>query len=67
MAGRGPPFLSVMRKTKVSELVPAIGGESPTNGARESIETEIPFDVEVTVQGTVSSRVWLAGLRLGLA
>lgn len=40
-----------MRKTQ-SELVPAIGGESPTNGAKQAIDTEIPFVVEVTIQGT---------------
>ncbi len=51
MARRGLLF-PTMRRTKVSELVPAIGGESPTNGAKEAIEAEIPFIVEVTIQGT---------------
>lgn len=30
----------------------AIGGEAPTNGAKSIIETEIPYIVEITVQGT---------------
>lgn len=38
---------------KVSEKrVTEVGGEVPTNGARDTIENEIPYVAEVTIQGT---------------
>lgn len=39
-------------KVKDKNRVTEIGGEVPNNGARESIETEIPYVAEVTIQGT---------------
>lgn len=38
-------------KTK-NRIVGAIGGEAPTNGGQDTIELEIPFVAEVTIQGT---------------
>lgn len=39
-----------MLKTK--NRLTAIGGEVPTNNARDGIESEIPYIAEVTIQGT---------------
>jgi len=41
-----------MKVKEQNRIVGAIGGQSPSNGAQEAIETEIPFVVEVTIQGT---------------
>lgn len=42
-----------MAKTlEKNRIVGAIGGESPTNGAADIIESEIPYIAEVTIQGT---------------
>ena len=38
-------------KTETNRVT-AIGGESPTNGAKEQIEFEIPYAVDVTILGT---------------
>lgn len=38
--------------TKERNSVTEIGGEAPTNGAREFISTEIPYAVEVRILGT---------------
>lgn len=35
-----------------SNRVTAIGGESPTNGAKTAIEAGIPYVAEITIQGT---------------
>jgi hypothetical protein len=37
-----------------SRIVGAIGGEVPTNGALEGIQTEEPFRVEVTIEGVAA-------------
>lgn len=36
---------------KSSRIVGSIGGEAPTNGATEGIEMQMPYRVEVTIQG----------------
>lgn len=41
-----------MKTLDKSRVVGEVGGESPTNGARDQIEMEIPYVVEVTIQGT---------------
>jgi hypothetical protein len=38
--------------TKNASVATAIGGESPTNGARTAIEHSLPYRVAVTIQGT---------------
>lgn len=43
-----PTKTASLKKHRVTEL----GGETPTNGAEPLIEMEIPYAVEVTVQGT---------------
>lgn len=40
-----------MKVTEKNRLT-AIGGESPSNGAKSQIETEIPYIAEVTIMGT---------------
>lgn len=39
-------------KVKESSRLTAIGGEVPTNGGESTIESEIPYVAEVTIQGT---------------
>lgn len=41
-----------MHTVEKNRIVGAIGGDSPTNGAKEQIEMEIPYVAEVTIQGT---------------
>lgn len=41
-----------MAKTVEKNRVREIAGEVPTNGAKSSIETEVPYVAEVTIQGT---------------
>lgn len=38
-------------KTKESNRLDAIGGESPTNGAESGIEMKMPYRAEITIQG----------------
>lgn len=38
-------------KTKETNRISAIGGESPTNGAENGIEMTMPYRVEVTIEG----------------
>lgn len=40
-----------MKVKEQNRIVGAIGGESPTDGARNGIEIQMPYRVEVTVQG----------------
>jgi hypothetical protein len=40
-----------MTKTKSSNRLTAIGGESPTNGAQNGIEMQMPYRCEVTIEG----------------
>lgn len=39
-------------KVKEQNRVGSIGGESPTNGARNGIEMQMPYRVEVEIEGT---------------
>lgn len=39
-------------KTKETNRLESIGGQSPTNGAQAAIETEVPYIAEVTILGT---------------
>lgn len=41
-----------MKVKEQNRIVGAIGGESPSNGARDMIEMEIPYVVEVKITGT---------------
>lgn len=41
-----------MKVLDPKRIVGAIGGEAPTNGAKSTIEMEIPYIAEVTIQGT---------------
>lgn len=38
----------------VAKRITAIGGETPTNGARNGIELSMPYRVEVTIEGTAA-------------
>lgn len=42
----------VMITSETKKKVTAIGGQAPTNGAKTAIETEIPYVVETTIQGS---------------
>lgn len=37
-----------------NRIVGAIGGESPTNGARNGIEMELPYRAEIQITGTAA-------------
>jgi hypothetical protein len=39
-------------KVKERNRIDAIGGESPTNGAINGVEVQMPYRVEVTIEGT---------------
>lgn len=41
-----------MKTLSKNRIVGAIGGESPTNGASKGIELQMPYRIEVTIQGT---------------
>lgn len=41
-----------MKIAEKNRIVGAIGGESPTDGARNGIEMQIPYRVEITIEGT---------------
>lgn len=41
-----------MAKTVEKNRVREIAGEVPSNGAKSAVETEVPYAVEVTIQGT---------------
>lgn len=40
-----------MVKTKSSNRLTAIGGESPTNGGTNGVEVQMPYRVQVTIEG----------------
>lgn len=43
--------LDFFKGNKMTKKTKNIGGEIPTNGAKESIEFGLPYNVEVTIQG----------------
>lgn len=43
-----------MTKTKPVNRLTAIGGESPSNGAQEGIEMQVPYRSEITIKGTAA-------------